>query len=237
MLRALVRDKGKFPFDSVAWEMKQAQTQIGHYCEMRHDNVLYVEEASGCMLMCEYPDLLVEPVPTFWREFLNLIYMMKDLVKNERGLKILQNFEDVVIIFIEYLTAYSSGKQLDELSTRVLKSVIIEEYGSGSSSMEGWYPSLFYDKDKSSVEFKPEVSSFFTAFPDDRDSGGIVNLGNGPVQLMYLLTTNEITKERTVYLGPVYSTYEFITDVNTRLNGEEWSKSYQKYKPLNFNLE
>lgn len=237
VLRSLTKDKNYFPFNSEQWEMKQTQTQIGHYCEMRHDNVLYAEKVGGCTLLCEYPDLLVEPVPTFWKEFLNLIYMMKDLVKNDRGLNILQNFEDIVILFIEYLTAYSNGKQLDELSISVLKSVIIKQHGSGSSSMDGWYPSLFYTKDEAPTKFNPEVSSFFTAVPDERDDGGIIHLGNGPVQLMYVLTTNNITKEKTVYVGPVYSTYEFITDFNTRLNDEEWKNSYQKYKPLNFNLE
>jgi hypothetical protein len=204
---------------------------------MRHDNVLYLEEVHGSMLLCEYPDLLVEPVPTFWKEYLNLICIMKDFVVSDYGLQILQNFEEIVIIFIEYLDSYFSGTKFDETLMNVLKSVIIEQMESGSSSMDGWYPSLFYNRDEESVMFKPEVSTMFTGVSDLRDDGGIVHLGNGSIQLMYVLTTNNVTNERTVYLGPVYTTYEFVADVNARLNDEEWSKSYQSYEPLNFNTE
>jgi hypothetical protein len=158
-------------------------------------------------------------------------------VVSDYGLQILQNFEEIVIIFIEYLDSYFSGTKFDETLMNVLKSVIIEQMGSGSSSMDGWYPSLFYNRDEESVMFKPEVSTMFTGVSDLRDDGGIVHLGNGSIQLMYVLTTNNVTNERTVYLSPVYTTYEFVTDVNARLNDEEWSKSYQSYEPLNFNTE
>src|SRR5947208_2868036 len=97
---------------------------------------------------------MIEPVPTFWNEFLNLIQMMKMLLegKNKKEFNILNNFEIIINKFLKYLDQYLNKK-----------------------------------------------------------------------------------KEDKIFMGPVYSTYEFITDIGTRLNDEEWKKEYKNYQSLNFN--
>jgi len=62
--------------------------------------------------------------------------------------------------------------------------------------------------------------------------GGIVHLGTGPCKLMYLLTTDHVTNEPKIMVGPTYSAYEVITDYNTRLNDEEWKTEYVKHVSL-----
>ncbi len=91
MLRAfsqdykLMKDKEFHPFNTRAWMYKQAQTQIGHYAELRHDNVLYLDEAGGFSVCCDHPDILIEPVPHFWREYLILVRMYsKKLTKMKK---------------------------------------------------------------------------------------------------------------------------------------------------------
>ena len=243
MLRALTEDielmknHKLYPFFNDSWLKKQAQTQIGHYSELRHDNVLYLEEVCGGRCECFYPELLIEPVPTFWKEFLKLIEMMKIMVpkENRRDVNILNNFENIINKFISYLDQYLTNKTVDEKLIEELKSIIKEDHGgSGGPEITGWYARLFHDSEEA-LEFKPEVSSMFTGVNDERGPGGIVHLGTGSVQTMYVLTKDPESNEDKIVLGPVYSTYEFITPYETRLNDEEWKEQYNKFEPLNFN--
>ena len=241
MLRALVADKKILsdkcihPFDTNSWNLKQAQTQIGFYTEIRHDNVLYNDEVCGLRDSCMYPDLMVEPCPTFWNEFLVLIKMLRSLVKNNDmiNIKILDGFENVIKKFIVFVDQYLNNKKIDEKIVEELKCIVQEKhFGSGSVSYEGWYMKLFHDPE-SSMMFKPEIASMFTGLDDLRGNGGIVHIGTGPVQVMYVTITNPITNEKVLYMGPTYSTYEIITPCDKRLNDSEWMKQYENYKPIN----
>lgn len=103
--------------------------------------------------------------------------------------------------------------------------------GSGNPEYDGWYIKLFkYQED--AFNFKPEVSSMFTGVDDERGPGGIIHLGIGETQMMYLLVKDYITGENKIFLGPVYSSYEFKTDYNTRLNDDDWKQTYKSYNPL-----
>ncbi len=41
--------------------------------------MLYLEECMGGGLCCEYADIMIEPCLEFWKEFLKLVEMMKEL--------------------------------------------------------------------------------------------------------------------------------------------------------------
>ncbi|AYV77697.1 MAG: DUF3160 domain-containing protein [Edafosvirus sp.] len=234
MLRALCADQEKmktigwWPFGTDSWNKKLANTQTGHYSEVRHDNVLYVKEYTGCCTECEYPDLLVEPVPTFWNEFLALIIKMRTLDSENYKL---EYFEKAIRNIIEYLQCQLEGKPINPELVEKLKSIAHYEHrGSGGPSYGGWYCDLL----KNPFTFKPEVSTIFTGVPDDRDTGGVIHLGTGPVRLLYVLSRNPHDGETKVFLGPVYSSYEFKTPYTVRHNDEDWMKEYTKYKPLDF---
>lgn len=238
MLRALVADRELYkqlnlhPFNTKEWEKKQAISQTAHYAELRHDNCLYVEEVCGMCCECEYPDLLIEPVPTFWKEMLVLVNMMKKMMQQEsRDSRILDNFSEFLQMFIDYLDLQLNNKPIPEKMLHYLKSIIEEHHGSGSPSYGGWYASLFHDIEDT-MQTKPEVSSYFTGVSDERGEGGIVHLGTGPCKLMYLLITDPLTQEKKIMLGPTYSAYEVITDYGTRYNDEEWGKEYVNHTPF-----
>ncbi len=226
------------PFNSKAWGYKQAQTQIGHYNEIRHDNVLYLDECGGMMMCCEYPDIMIEPCLEFWKEFLNLIKMMEVMfislgVKSttNQTQRIINNFKSIVGKFIVFSEYFLAGQEIPNELKEELKCILeYQSGGSGPPTYSGWYPQLFYDKEES-LENKSEVSSYFTAVNDDRGSGGICHLGNGDVQLMYIVVND------TIYIGPVYTVYDIITPFEVRYNDAEWEKQRKKYKPLDFKLK
>ena len=227
MLRSLIGDMDQSqPFNSDEWLRKQAYTQIAHYAELRHDNVLYLEEVCGMRAECDFPDLMVEPVPNFWRSFLSLIKKMRELNNN----KILDNFEKSINMFLTFLDNNSKGivdKKLEE----DLKCIIKEDFmGSGGTSYCGWYMKLFQNEGDL-FKLAPEVCSLMTAVDDIRGEGGIVHLGTGPTRMMYILVKDEKLCEK-VLLGPTYSCFEFITKSGVRLNDEEWKQSINSHSKL-----
>lgn len=230
LLKGLSQKINISPFNSKKWGYKQAQTQIGHYNELRHDNVLYLEEKYGCCCTCQYVDILIEPSIDFWKEYLILIDKMKLIFKNPKSVIILDNFTTIVNLFIKYLEYFLVNENVPENIKNKLKAIITENHGgSGATIYSGWYPGLFY-KCSDCVIQKYEVSSYFTGVPDVRDDGGVIHLGNGDPQLLYLVSNNKI------FMGPVYEVYEQKTKFGNRFNDSEWSKKYNTFGPLNFNI-
>ena len=249
MLRALSKYPQMEPFNTNAWSAKQAQTQIGHYNEIRHDNVLYLDECDGFSIACKYEDIMIEPCVEFWNEYLNLITMFEELINSVKikcsdihdemyytmmynpPSKIIQNFKNIVSKILSFLEYFTNGQQIPENLKEELMCILeCRPYGSGEVTYTGWYSQLFYIPENC-MKNQSEVSSYFSAPDDDRGTGGICHLGNGDVQLMYIIVNGA------VYIGPVYTVYDIITPSNARYNDTEWSKSVGNYTSLNFNIE
>eukprot|EP00026_Physarum_polycephalum_P002656 Phypoly_transcript_02664.p1 GENE.Phypoly_transcript_02664~~Phypoly_transcript_02664.p1 ORF type:complete len:832 (+),score=150.64 Phypoly_transcript_02664:204-2498(+) len=49
-----------------AFAMKNMSAQLASWAQIRHDNILYVEQGSRWVLGCDYPDAYVEPFVGFW---------------------------------------------------------------------------------------------------------------------------------------------------------------------------
>ena len=45
------------------WQMKQLQTQLASWAELRHDTILYAKQSYTAFAVCEYPTGYVEPYP------------------------------------------------------------------------------------------------------------------------------------------------------------------------------
>jgi hypothetical protein len=55
-----------------AWAMKNLNTQLASWTELRHDTVLYAKQSYTEPLVCSYPAGFVEPVPRFWQKMKEL---------------------------------------------------------------------------------------------------------------------------------------------------------------------
>eukprot|EP00968_Pinguiococcus_pyrenoidosus_P023556 scaffold3870_cov246-Pinguiococcus_pyrenoidosus.AAC.10 len=230
MLRALGQDRAlQAPFQTRAWKQKQAATQIAHYAELRHDNVLYVAECFGAMCCCEHADIMIEPVPLFWEEFAKLVDMMIEIAGPSR---VLMNFKHTIGNFREFLRQQEGGSVNPDLVEALKSTVQLRYMGSGPPNYGGWYLSLFDDPERA-FEQAAEVSSMFTAPPDIRGPGKILHLGTGVPNLMYILVSEENGGEK-VLVGPTYSAYEVVTDYDDRMNDEEWRTRVQTFQPVSF---
>jgi hypothetical protein len=86
--------------------------------------------------------------------------------------------------------------------------------GCGGPSYDGWYARLFYGG--SAELWKPTVSDVHT----DPTTAQVLQEGVGDANFMVLAVDNQ--KDRAVYVGPVYSYYEFIHGASDRLTDEQW---------------
>lgn len=225
MLASLTHDKNNTsPFNTSKWHIKQANTQIGNYTELKRDNQLYTEEYFNMQCMCSHPDIMIEPVPTFWNEYKNTVgLLLKISNKLQKNTETLQKMITITDKFLEFLS-YDDSNIPEELEV-ALKSIMKLKYrGSGSPVYEGWYANLFTDK--TLFDFEPVTTSIASYPPDYRSDGGIVNIGTGKVQLMYIIVNNR------AFIGPVYTTYEFRTEWGVRYTDKEWEKKLSNYKPL-----
>jgi len=230
ILRELSNFHNSFPFNTDLWKQKQVITQTAHYSEIRHDNVLYLQESFGFCMQCEHPDILIEPSLGTWKKMLEYIHMMKKLNNDKNHFnKIINSFEVILNKFIEFTEKLINEKPQDETLIKELKEIVAEFHGSGTT-YTGWYPKLFKDFEKDGLNPCFEVSSLFTGVDDERGDGGIVHLGTGPVKLMY------VNYNDTIYIGPTYSAYEFVTPYNVRLSDEEWNKTFDQYAKYEITL-
>ena len=56
-----------------AWAMKSLNTQLASWAQLRHDTILYAKQSYTGGDACEFPSVLVEPHPTFWKRMLSMV--------------------------------------------------------------------------------------------------------------------------------------------------------------------
>ncbi|KAJ0394473.1 hypothetical protein P43SY_007390 [Pythium insidiosum] len=131
------------------------------------------------------------------------------------------NFADVMDRLKDVAECQAVERPLTEEQIDFVKTVIEERHGSGGSRYLGWYPSLFLANREDSGKQDHIVADVHTDVPsvEHRDPGGILHLGVGNVHYGYFIV------DKTMYAGPVFSTYEFVTPIDTRLTDAEFSKT------------
>ena len=217
--------RASFPFNTEKWSEKEAITQISELVYIRHDNVLYLKKLSGLCLMCEYPEIIVEPCLSSWKEFLVLIKMMRKINDDE----VMETFEETLKMLIEYLELQLDNKEINEELKKKVYSIARKKAGSGSSWYDGWFPKLFYNE-KDSKQHKKEIMTLFTGVPDLRDDGKVISYGVGNVNFIYTLVKNK--NESKIFIGMIPSVYEVITSYGTEFNDNEWKEEIKNYNEL-----
>jgi hypothetical protein len=93
----------------------------------------------------------------------------------------------------------------------------------GGASSSGWYSKLFFNTNP--TEFSPTIADVHTQPTDEGGNpvGRVLHVGTGYARLM-VLTANTCTGPR-VYVGPVSSYHEEITQNFQRLDDATWSSA------------
>lgn len=246
-LRTLDDDQGaakNFPevMKTRHWQMKQLQTQLGSWAELRHDTILYAKQSYTAMPSCAYPAGYVEPYPEFYsrvkyfadeagRLFAAADYSVKD---EKRTVELKEIQKRQVAFFKKMADIVGSLEKLakkelnaepftEEEKTFLKKTIDIRGGGSGPPRYDGWFCELFYDR-FNCAKWDPTVADVHT----DPESKSCLEVGVGDVNFLVVAIDNE--KDKAVYVGPLFSYYEFRHPVSDRLTDPQWQQMIQTGK-------
>ncbi len=212
---------------SQAWDRKQLQTQLGSWAELRHDTILYAKQSYTAWPSCEYPTGYVEPYPEFYRAIEALAfeaqrrialadYGAADYLKQNQTQyfhRLATTMHRLAKIAERELAARElSGDDEDWLK----KTIDRRGGGSGPPRYDGWYPQIFYGGGVMASEWDPTVADVHT----NPKGGTVREVAVGDAQFLMVAIDNE--DDRTVYVGPTFSYYEFDEPVSNRLTDEQW---------------
>jgi hypothetical protein len=234
---------------TAAWQRKQLRTQLASWAELRHDNLLYGKPSYIGVPACEYPAGYVEPYPRFFstlRSFAETALkhlgvahdFSRDPNRNKqfryvkakqtdyfrRLARILESLEVVARkeLNAEPLTAEEQG-----FIQRTIDRRGSVRWGSGSRPRyDGWYCDLLYDtiqdsmydeRDIRSVDWGPTIVDVHT----DPNSRSVLEAAVGDVNLAVIAIDNR--GARAVYVGPIFSYYEFRHPAEDRLTDQRWA--------------
>ena len=241
ILKALDDDHSKKPFfpqtmKTKAWGQKQLQTQLASWSQLRHNSALYAKQSYSAGIFCEYPKGYIEPYPEVYRQLGEFAEAMQKCVEQsnlpESRKKRLAEFWGQFSKIQTTLQALSL-KQLKgeaftkEENTFIKKTIDQKGEGCGPPTYDGWYADLFL-KRSDSFEWEPEIIDIHTS-PDNRGISTCLEVATGDVNFIVAAIDNG--KDKTTYVGPAFSYYEFIKSLNggeNRLTDEEWGEMLYK---------
>lgn len=219
------------------WGLKQTNTQMASWTQLRHDTILYVKQSYTAGTLCYYPAGFVEPVVPFWAQMDAMASRSASLLEETpfpdavkatqtRQVRFLRAFATQMGKLRAVAEKQLAQKELTADEKKVLEDVmqIVHPRGSGGGGPQytGWYPALFYRERKDCVKWDALVADVHTDVPSPlhRDPGSVLHQGVGNVDLMIVAIDNG--KDRVVYVGPTMSHYEFETPNAVRKTDKEW---------------
>ncbi len=204
-----------------SWQRKELQTQLASWAELRHDTVLYVKQSYG-RASCEYPAGYVEPYPEFYAKIKVFTdEAQKHFEKGERRKHFFKHFSDMMAklegLARKELQAEPFSKEENEF---IKKTLFSSPNCDGTPIYDGWYGRLYYDQEGFD-KWEPTITDVHT----DPMLQKCVQVGAGETNLCVIAIDNE--QHRRVYVGPIYSYYEFTHPITDRLTDDAWQKKLE----------
>lgn len=230
---------GQFPeaLRTRAWAMKQANTQLASWAQLRHDTILYAKQSYTSVPGCYYPAGFVEPVVPFWATMEAMATRAADLLAGTPVPPAVKPTQAKQVGFFRGFAAQMgrlkavAAKQLARQELTADERTVLEDVmqighqraGSGSvPKYTGWYPALFYRGPEDCVKWDALVADVHTDVPtpDHGDPGCVLHQGVGGADL--LVVAIDSGADRLVYAGPTLSHYEFELPGVARKTDKEW---------------
>ena len=229
------------------WGMKNTNTQMASWTQLRHDTILYVKQSYTEGAVCYYPTGFVEPVVPFWAQMDAMASRSADLLEKTpfpdevkptqaKQVKFLRAFATQMGKLTVIAEKQLNQKELNDDDKKVLADVMqIVHIAMGCYSIPrytGWYPALFYRGPEDCMKWDALVADVHTDVPAPvlGDPGCVLHQGVGNIDLMIVAIDNG--KDRVVYVGPTMSHYEFEMSGVRRVSDREWKEQLLDGKPI-----
>jgi len=235
-MQALKSDDIPFFMMQPAWRKKELNTALASWAELKHDAILYAEQPSGAECGGGGPPApvtvgYVEPNLLFWERMNELIQATNQVLK-EHNLYIdeVKNKSNRITELAEFLRDITK-KELngDEITDSEYQTIEII-----GSTVEYITISLLpHWVDSWSMVQGPDrevsvVADVYTANSNNNPNKGILHVGVGPVNDLYVV----VEIEGLLYLtrGATFSYYEFVEPLGSRLTDEQWQERIKQQK-------
>jgi hypothetical protein len=165
-----------------AWAMKNLNTQMASWTQLKHDTVLYDAQAYSEVILCNYPDGYVEPRPEFWQAMNNLSTLAANAVAalplsgtitipnqanppqmvqydlptiQSAEVSCLTNFATQMLVVEDMAEKELAQQPFTEAETNLILNFMQQSaYYDGVVTYNGWYPGLFYHNVYSPTEWE-----------------------------------------------------------------------------------
>jgi hypothetical protein len=153
-----------------AWAMKDLNTQLASWTQLRHDTVLYAKQSYTDPVLCSYPAGFVEPRPLFWQRMRVMAQRTRGLLAElpssgtvvlqgnggypmtislgtvySNRLAFLDNFAAKMNVLQGISEKELAGQPLTPSEVTFLQNLIEDQlFYAGFRFYTGWYPHLFY---------------------------------------------------------------------------------------------
>jgi hypothetical protein len=216
-----------------AWQLKQLQTQLASWAELRHNTVLYAKQSETMFVTCEYPTGFVEPYPETYARIKLFAEQAARCVAAANYKLASEDFTKTKEFQIKFFNQMAQllgrleGLARKELAAEPfssddrdwLKKAINVEGQECDTKITGWYGQLYYSGGGyAAAKLDPTVIDVHA----DPDSQSVLEEGVGGCKFLVAAIDNE--NDHTIYVGPAYSYYEFRKPANNRLTDKQWSR-------------
>jgi hypothetical protein len=213
-----------------AWDLKVLNARLASWAELRHDTILYAKQSYTGGTTCEYPQVYLEPYPRFFAAVARYAGRGREMteVLEAQGYQVAEvrlyfdNLEVVVRTLETIATRELAGEPLSQEERDFLRRTSEWEFaGCGPVQWDGWYPTLFFDREKLGL-LSPTVADVHTAPTDESgvEVGWVLHAATGGFR--QLVVTVEDCTGAQAYVGPVSTYYEYLGTRFERLDDERW---------------
>jgi hypothetical protein len=184
------------PMRTPAWAMKNLNTQLASWTQLRHNTVLYAKQSYTPMIICSYPDGYVEPRPAFWSRMREMALATKAVLATLPASGVF-NYTHLdtngipFVVSVSGATMYSnrlavmdhftsttdtlraiSEKELAKTPLSASENLFLQRLVEfdylGRRTYSGWYPALFYET--GSQYIPPDLQNWIEPTGDNHGS-------------------------------------------------------------------
>jgi hypothetical protein len=235
-------DKTPNVMRSANWQVKQMNSQLASWAQLRHNTLLYAKQSYTGGISCFYPNGYVEPYPQFYRKVGSII---KAIGKNYGSLLGNQSaffaaWDTVSEALASMAEKELTGETLTEAQIVFLNRMLVKQGGMcGMPPYAGWYPGLYYPYDQygssqwdACANAKPCIADVHTIPPSEiKPDDMVLHAATGAAKTMVIMVSQNDSCG-TVFAGPVSSFYQYNVSPIGRKTDEEWIAILQTQQPL-----
>jgi len=230
-----------------AWRLKQLNTQLASWAELRHDGILYEKQSYTSHVECDYPAGFVEPYPEFYARLASLARAMaRSLADMQSGFQRPGDEEEARSLRHlaekprKFWGAFASTMdRLERLARKELggerftaddesflkqtidvRMVDRADCGRGMGPFVRSYTGWYCDLLYPEAEGIDQFQPSVADVHTDSNGHEVLEVGVGRANLALVAVDNG--QDRMAFVGPVYTYYEFARPASRRMTDEEF---------------